>query len=308
MDLPNDDALRWIVATCARLRAEHGTAIGVPALLLPTAEFFPDEFRQDAPSVSRLLRRMIEYAPLAEGLRVEIEFLEPVHDDRGCGSAACGSSAPSRDSVDALGHGYRVRIPLTDVGHPVLLTTSLARSVGALVLHEAGEDVDAATSEIAAVVCGFGVLLANGAALCTKGCGGFRIVRATALSVEEMTLALALAVGVYDQKTAVARAHLEPTQREAFGLACDWVDSNPPVVAALRDRPEMLEGGTFEVQPIRSSLGRWLYRRRLQKEMRAQPPAVTAPAMTAERRRHFEDAKKLVDEVMGAADGTPGPG
>lgn len=307
MDLPNDDALRWIVATCARLRAAHGTAIGVPALLLPTAEFFPDEFRQDAPGVVRLLRRMIEYAPLAEGLRVEVEFVEPVESHGGCGSAACGSSggARSSDSVRALGNGYRVRIPVTDVGHPVLLTTSLARSVGALVLHEAGEEVDVTTSEIAAIVCGFGVLLANGAAVCTKACSGFRVVQATALSVEEMTLALALAVRVYGQKTAVARAHLETTQREAFGMACDWVDSNPPLVDSLRDRPEMLEGGAFEMQPIRSIFGRWLYRRRLQKEIRAQP-TVTAPAMTAERRRHFEDAKKLVDEVMGAADRASG--
>lgn len=303
MDLPNDDALRWIVATYARLRAAHGTAIGIPALLLPTAEFFPDAFRQDAPSISRLLQRMIEYAPLAGGLRVEVEFVEPVDDNRSCGSAACGVSSASRsgDSVDALGDGYRVRVPVTDVGHPVLLTTSLARSVGALVLHEAGEDVDVTTSEIAAVVCGFGVLLANGAAVCTKACSGFRVVQATTLSVEEMTLALALAVRVHGQKAAVARAHLEATQRETFGLAWDWVDSNPALLDALRDRPEMLEGGVFEMQPIRSVFGRWLYNRKLQKEIRAQP-TVTAPAMTAERRRHFEEAKKLVDEVMGAAD------
>jgi hypothetical protein len=52
MDLPNDDALRFIVSTYARLRAAHGESIGDPTLLQPTAEFFPDEFRSDAPSVA----------------------------------------------------------------------------------------------------------------------------------------------------------------------------------------------------------------------------------------------------------------
>src|SRR5579884_2168193 len=83
MDLPNDDALRWIVATCARLRATHAAAIGIPELVLPTAEFFPDEFQPDAPSVSRLLQRMMEYAPLADTLRVELAFLEPEESARG---------------------------------------------------------------------------------------------------------------------------------------------------------------------------------------------------------------------------------
>jgi hypothetical protein len=303
MDLPNDDALRWIVASCAHLRAAHGATIGIPELVLPTGEFFPDEFRHDAASVSRLLRRMIEYAPLAEGLRVELAFLEPEESASGCSTGSCGADCAPKGSqlVEALDHGYRVHVAVTDVRHPVLLTASLVRSVGALVLHEAGEEVTQAAREMAAVVCGFGVLLANGATVCMKSCGGFRIVQATALSVEEMTLALALTLAVYGQKNAAARAHLEATQREAFDMACDWVDSNPVLVEALRDRPEMLESGAFALEPLRGIVGRWLHRRRLRKEMSSQP-AATAPAMTAERLRHYEEARKLVDEVLGEAD------
>jgi hypothetical protein len=65
------DALRWIVRTSARLRAGHGEAIAAPALVLPTAAFFPDEFRGDAPGVARLLRRIMTYAPIADDLPIE---------------------------------------------------------------------------------------------------------------------------------------------------------------------------------------------------------------------------------------------
>ena len=96
--------------------------------------------------------------------------------------------------VHELENGYRVVVSATDVGNPDVLSTSLARSVGALVLHEAGEHVGAVPSEIAAVVCGFGVLLLNGSAVWAKACGGLRMAQATVLPVEEMAVALALFV------------------------------------------------------------------------------------------------------------------
>ena len=64
---------------------------------------------------------------------------------------------------------------------------------GALVLHEAGEESTMATgpeAEIAAVACGLGVLLANGASVWAKSCGGLRMAQATVLSVEEAAVAL----------------------------------------------------------------------------------------------------------------------
>src|SRR5580693_5621667 len=44
MELPSDDSLRWIVGTYARVRSACGEALGAPALVQPTGEFFPDEF------------------------------------------------------------------------------------------------------------------------------------------------------------------------------------------------------------------------------------------------------------------------
>jgi hypothetical protein len=304
MDLPREDALRWIVSTYAHQRAAFGEALGTPALVQPTGEFFPDEFQRDAASVQRLLRRMMSYAPLAEDLGLELAFLEAEGDHAGgCGSAACGTGggAGARATVAEVEDGYRVFIAVTDVSNPDVLTTSLARSVGALVLHEAGEDCEdgaAPEAEIAAVACGMGVLLANGSAVWAKSCGGLRMAQATVLSVEEAAVALALFVAVHDLKPSAAQAHLGATQREAFDLAQAWTESNPLIVEALRERPELLASGLFQMEPVRGLLGRWLHKRKVDQEQAA-PAASAAAPMSDDRRRRLEEARALVDEVLG---------
>jgi hypothetical protein len=306
MDLPSDDALRWIVRTYARLRAAHGEAIDAPVLVRPTGAFFPDEFRPDAPGVARLLRRIMTYAPVADDLPVELAFLAADDQAGGCGSAACGSGGGPglgvrARGVEELDEGYRMFVAASDVGHPELLTTSLARGVGGLVLGEAAEAVDleaaAETAEIAAIACGFGVLMANGAAVWGKSCGGLRLACATALSVEETTVALALFVSLHDIKESEARADLHTTQREAFDLALAWAQSNPLLVETLRDRPALLEAGVFDIEPARGLFGRWLHKRKLERDLRPAPPSAK-PARSDEQKRRFEEARALVDEVL----------
>ncbi|HEX3346136.1 MAG TPA: hypothetical protein VHS09_16245 [Polyangiaceae bacterium] len=302
MDLPPDDALRWIVRTYARLRAHHGEAFARPALLQPTGEFFPDEFHLDAPSVERLLRRLVGYSPVADDVGIELAFVEASHEGGGgCGSSACGpAGAPSaRPSVQELDDGYRVFVAVNDVGNPDLLTTSLARAVGGLVLHEAGEEAAAGEDEIAAVACGFGVLLATGASVWAKSCGGLRMAQATTLSVEELTVALALFAGVHDVKPADARAHLGATQREAFDMALAWAESNPLLLETLRDRPALLESGLFDLEPVRGLVGRWLHKRKLDRELRAPVAAPARAPVSEDKRRRMEEARALVDEVLG---------
>lgn len=302
MELPSDDVLRRIVTTFAHLRAAHGQAIGVPPLVQPTADYFPDEFRLDAPSVVRLLRRMVDHSPLAEGLGIKLAFLAPDEGagGGGCGSSACGTGGragePRDVQVGELEDGYQVLVSTADVTQPDVLTTSLARSVGALVLHEAGEAVGAETSEIAAVVCGFGVLLANGASVWAKGCGGLRVAQATVLTVEEVTVALALFAAIHAYRPAQVRKHLGATQREALDVAQDWVDSNPLLIESLRDRPEVLASGTFYLEPVRGVLGQWLHKRGLERALRV-PPKDRATALTEERRRRVEEVSALFDEV-----------
>jgi hypothetical protein len=301
MDLPSDAALRSIVRTYARLRARYGVAIGAPRLVEPTGEFFPDEFRLDATSVERLLRRIIGYSPVADDVGIELAFVAPEGGaGGGCGSAACGpgGSAVARP-VQELDDGYRVFIATADVANPDLLTTSLARAVGALMLAEAGEEaVVAGDEEIAAVACGFGVLLVNGASVWAKSCGGLRMAQATRLAVEELAVGLALFLAVHDVKTS-GTAHLGATQREALDGATSWVESNPALIEALRDRPEWLETGLFDLEPVRGLLGRWMHKRKVDKELRA-PAAPRRAPLSDDKRRRLEEARALVDEVLGS--------
>lgn len=306
MDLPADRALRWIVSTYARLLAEHGAALRGSVLVQPTGEYFPDEFLADPPSVMRLLRRTMGYAPVAGDLGVELAFLAPEGDHAGgCGSLACGSGGgggAQLATVAEIEDGYRVFVAATDVGNPDVLAASLARATGALVLHEAGEEdaEDAAVAELAAIACGLGVLVASGSSVWAKGCGGLRMAQATVLTVEEASVALALFCAVHGVKPSAARAHLGATQREALDHALAWTESNPLVVESLRERPALLQGGLFTLEPVRGMLGRWLHKRKLDREMRspdAAPPS--AAPISDDKRRRLEEARALVDEVLG---------
>jgi hypothetical protein len=298
MELPSDPSLRSIVKTFAHLRASHGAAIGAPPLVQPTAEYFPDEFRADGPSVAGLLRRMMGYAPLSSELSVELSIVMRDPDAMGgCGSGPCGTAPGGASAVDVieLDDGYRVVVDAADVGNPDVLSTSLARSVGALVLYEAGERVARVASEIAAVVCGFGILLLNGSSVWAKSCGGLRMTQATVLPVEETAVALALFVALHGRKNSHARRHLGATQREAFDLAQDWVESNPTLIASLRDRPERLESGELDFEPVRSVIGQWLHKRKLEQALRASPKSV-ASTLTEERRRRLEEVSALMED------------
>jgi hypothetical protein len=303
MELPSDDALRWIVRSYARLRAAHGEGIGSPRLVQPTGEYFPDEFRHDPPSVALLLRRMIGHSPLADDLAIQLAFLESEgRGGGGCGSPACDASDAVRGRpVEDLGDGYRIFVAVADVGQSDMLAASLARSVGALVLREGGFDGGSPdgpdAGEIAAVACGFGVLLANGAAVWAKSCGGLRMARATGLSIEEVSVALALFLAVHGTPASEARAHMGTTQREALDLALAWIDSNPLLVETLRDRPASLQGGAFALEPVRGALGRWFHKRKLDKELRAAPVA-PASSLSEDKRRRLAEARALVDEVL----------
>jgi hypothetical protein len=304
MDLPNEQALRWIVQTYARLRAAHGEGIGRPELVQPTGAFFSDEFRGDAPSVARLLGRMIDLAPLSTDLGVELAFSAPDEPRAGgCGSGACGApgGAPSTIAVEELENGYRVVVSTSEVGSAEVLTTSLARSVGALVLHEADEIVDAEASEMAAVACGFGVLLLNGAAVWAKACGGLRVTRATTLPVEDLGVALALFGAVHGYKPSHVRKHLGATQREALDAAQDWVDSNHLLVESLREAPDRLSTGAstgvLELEPVRGVLGQWWHRRKLERGLRAPVIAAAVSTMTDARRLRLEEVRALMDRA-----------
>ncbi len=317
MDVPREEALRWLVARYATLRAAHGEAMGIPPLVEPTASYFPDAFEPTGPGVAQLLSRTLEHAPVAADLDVRLRFVDAeAGTEGGCGTGGCGTGACEAkeerrllDRVIDAGDGYLVELSSSDVRHPTLLTTSLARCAGAIVLSEAGEDVApdeiGPMSEMAAVVAGFGVLLCNGAYVFGKSCGGVRVQQHTHLSVEELTVALALFTKVHGIRAGLARAHLETTPREAFAEAVRWADSNPDLIADLRDRPEVLSDGIFKLQPVKLMAG--LMNRlfaggsassSVDLGAPAPLPARPRPPRSAEEQRRLDEARALVDAAL----------
>lgn len=201
----------------------------------------------------------------------------------GCGTGGgCGTKAGDgklRDRVLEAGDGYVLELPVDVAGDPVALATTLARAVGTIVLAEASEDVTAdevgGMSELAAIASGLGVLIASGAHVYGKSCGGARVSRHTHLAIEEASVALALFAALHRMKPSQAKTYLETTQLEAFGEAHDWVESNPAIVTQLRTRPEVLEAGMFKVEPTKGFFGKLFARRAAEEEESAfsLPPA-----------------------------------
>ena len=274
-----------------------------------TGDYFPDDFSVDPKGIATLLERMLGYAPVAADLPFGLAFLEAEDKKAGgaCGSGACGTGAKgdgAQGGVVEMEQGYGVTLAVADVGNPTLLTTALARSVGAILLAEAEEDIDAheegRMSELAATMTGFGVLLTAGAYVYAKGCGGVRVRQGTHLPVEDLAVALALFVRVHAQKPSSARAHLETTQREAFDEALRWVDSNPALVEALRSHPETLSDGVFRLEPARGILGRILAKRRDATPTEADlAKAKKRSTRTEAELLRIAETKALVEEALG---------
>jgi hypothetical protein len=290
------DSIRFVVAEYAHVLAEHGEAFEGAALVQPTGEYFPDEFARDVDSVETLLARILSYTPVAEDLPVSLGFVEGESEGgKGCTSGACSTSSGggwSRlDGALDEGDGYRVLVHVADTGNPVRLTTALARGAGAVLLAEAGEEPDGdlgARSEIFAVAAGLGVLLLNGSHVFSKGCGGVNVHSGTALSPDELALALALFCAVHGKKKGEAREHLAPTQREAFDAAWAWVASNKRLVAALRTAPETLVDGIFPMEETKGLLGRIFCREET-------PPPIVDHARAPAKVRSAAEEKRLAE-------------
>lgn len=308
----SDASLRSIVAHLAHLRAAYGEVLDDPDLVEPNGEYFPDDFAVDTAGVKRLLARIMTYAPLSTDLEVELGVVEPegdAHAGGGCGSGACSPGEAKSKGQKVLrpavetADGYVAVLHASDAGDPTVLTTSLARSVGRIVLFEADEDVDprdeSALSELTALACGLGILLLNGASVYKKGCGGMRRHQATFLSVEELALALALFVRTTDKKPGTVRKHLEVTQREAFDDALAWVDGQPKLVKALTEDPETLEDGVFVLEERKGLLTKLLARKRDEDvDLDAPVSKPRATPRSEEELRRIAETKALVEEAL----------
>jgi hypothetical protein len=291
------EVLRPLVARYARLRAAYGDAFEGAELVTPAAEHFPDHFARDHESLTRLLERVASYTPLGEGVPLSFVLVEDASDDGHC-TSGCSKPASARiDGVQRFDDGYRLALPVTELGHPTRLVCALARGVCAAVLAETEEQVDGReigiASEIVAVASGFGVVLLEGSHVYTKSCGGPAIHSGTALATEELAGLCAFFCAVSEISPRVAKKHLGATQAEAFDDAWTFVRSNDAIVKKLREAPELLEGGAFTFETKRGLLSRLFSSR----ENEVAP--ASKKTRDPEEERRLAEARALVEEELG---------
>jgi len=155
--LPDEERQGWLLGRLAELIERLGPAQLVASpILLPTDEFFPDEWTPDGAGVWRLARRLMRYAGLEE-----LEAVIRVAD----------ATEIESDHAAALFHGivdgeclYTVRVENLD--DPMGLAAALSHEVAHAFRHHHGLVVDDEAEEeqltdVTTVFLGFGVLTLN---------------------------------------------------------------------------------------------------------------------------------------------------
>ena len=320
MELPDLPVQRELVERIARLLEGRREEFGDRPMVLPTAEFFPDAFAPDQPSVEKLVRRMQAHAGMSD-IPIEVRVIAPEgeEDDEGssCSSGACCSApAPTAEGLTRLvdnGDSWTLNVPALEVGHSVVLTANIARALGFVFLSETEsdeapiEEPAEASADLCAVELGFGELLLEGSYIYTKSCGGPSVATVTALSTPELAIAFSLfcAVGGHPLKRALGE--LGATQRAALGEARDLVRSNPALVEALKRTPELVALGHYELEETRPWLMRAFGKKKkdgaglddIEAALAAAPPRRNKPRQADPADDELED---LVAEALSARD------
>ncbi len=267
MDFLSETQIRWVLRTSARLLSDG--AEPVRGLVLPTEAFFPDVFDGSPKTVAALCRRIQGHAGLGN-IETEVNIAAPDGSVQkaSCSSGACGSGGQFDTKLERIARrndgSYVISLGAGETKHSVALTTVLARAVALMFLVESGaiestlrNDVEA-TTDLAATLLGFGVLMANGSHIYQKGCGGVQVHSATKMAVEEVGLGLAVFCALHNVPDRLAQKHLETTPAAAFEEASVWVASNRKTVNLLRSDPARIEEDRYEVGEARSWLARAL--------------------------------------------------
>lgn len=267
MDLPAELQLRWLLRRTAKL-LELG-AEPVNGLILPTGDFFPDKFDGSAASFAALMGRIQRHAGLGD-LPVELALVTPEGEAQtvSCSSGACGGGGKIDTRLDRVARRddgtYAVAIGVGEARNPTVLTTTLVRAVATMFMIECGAyegEIPAdrePLTDLAAVLLGFGVIVANGSYIYMKGCSGVQVHSATRMPVDEVTVALALFCKLHKIEGRIAARYLELTPREHLDEALVWASSNLALVEMLRAEPEAIEADKYTIAPARSWLSRVL--------------------------------------------------
>ncbi|HLT39410.1 MAG TPA: hypothetical protein VK034_24170 [Enhygromyxa sp.] len=250
--IPNEDSREWIAAGIVELAGRLGPIASQPRLLTDGSDlgFGASKTPRDLDSLFDLICATQEVVGQSE---VELTLLEV--DERGTPPKLPDSFASLGDSRGKLLHTVRgpdeYLLLFTPAVFKVreLMLASVARELGRIALDRVGLEPDPETgldglqeweadSELAGILLGMGIWVANGAYLfenscCGGGCGvDLRSVRA-GLSLPEASYALALD----SQRKGIRRRHvlrhLSATQKAACKKCWGHLgDALPPALAA----------------------------------------------------------------------------
>ena len=302
--------LSSIVERHARVLSAIGENAGDRPLVLPTAEYFPDRFAFDEPSAQRLVARMVLHAGLEDvplTTRV-VDDSEPTSPHEGGCSSGCAvpfaSGASARRLVDE-GDGFLLNVPATELRHPVVLTTMVARALGHVLLVETlppGCAIEAPVELVAdhaAVALGFGPLLLEGAYIYSSGCGGPRVAQVTSAGLDELAVLTALFIEMRGHAARSATKELGATQTDALGRALEWARSNRELCDRLKRDPARVAAGDYTLRDAKP----WLLRlfekkRRIEEDEVPAELLVSRPAPPKPRDAANDELASLVDEAL----------
>jgi hypothetical protein len=245
--LPSDDARSWLAEGMAELAARLGAH---PSATARAAVSTPRWLTTPPVEKPRDLDALFEHICMVQaevGQRdVEFALVEPSAGPPPPGFAPLGD--PQGQLMHTFARGDELAILVTPalLRVPALVHASVARELGRIAIHRVGghhidgHRVDAADmeaeAELAAILLGMGIWVANGAYVyenkcCGGGCGvDLRSVRA-GLSLPEACFALALDGRRRGLSPRLATKHLESTQKAAFKAAVSCVAGAPQLVA-----------------------------------------------------------------------------
>lgn len=261
MELPDPTVSQDLIQRYAAVSALLSEELDDVPLVLPNAQFFPDQFEPSEQGVRRLLRRMQAHAGIDDiPVRVRLaESSEPAATS--CSSGACAPKAPGGEGMSRIvdsGDGWSLQFARPELAHPVGLTTALSRALAAIFLEEVRgarplPKPAELTYDLAAVRCGFGVLLLEGSHVYSKSCGGPNIAKLTALSVSELAVAVAVFAGAEGHALGPAKRVASPTQKAALGLAGDLAASNQALLQRVAKNPDAVASESIQLKPPKTS-------------------------------------------------------
>ena len=268
LEHPSEAERKATLERYARLLSALGDELGERPLVLPNAKSFPDRFTPDAVGLSTLVGCMLRHAGL-DDVPVTARLVEETPPEGPHGACSSGCQVPAATSAatprlveDGPGGGWTLNVPAHELGHPVVLTTMIARALGHVLLVEAlpvGTRVEAPadlTADHAAVALGFGPLLLEGAYVYSKSCGGPQVAQVTRATLGELAWTTALFIEMGRHSGRRALAELGATQRAALGEELEWARSNESIVDRLRSEPDRVAVGDYTLREPRP----WLLR------------------------------------------------